>query len=361
MIAPPLPHDDVTARTPPEACPRTGLALSGASIADRSRASPRTAPDTARKKTRRLIEKGVIETLRAEVRAIERHPAQFCGQGNQNGSSWTLGADDVDAMLGEGLSPSGLHEIKPAASVGGSAPASAAAIGFALRLAVRRIVGLSQGRTASADPRDSGRDGTAGLPNSSGSPNSGVSKTGLIVWCWQAAIAADTGRLYGPGLADLGLDPSRLLIVETARAADTLWALEEALRSRAAILVAGVIGATGLTEARRLSLASESFATPCLLMTGANQPETPAAASRWRVGLVAPPARRTGESFKVTAVIERWRSAASLKAAHLKNDNPPFALEWCDEAHRFRSLADVADRVPNPARKQSVITPRLSR
>src|SRR5208282_6745097 len=39
------------------------------------------------------------------------------------------------------------------------------------------------------------------------------------------------GRLYGHGLSTLGLDPARLILVETAQRRDTLWALEEALRS----------------------------------------------------------------------------------------------------------------------------------
>ena len=41
------------------------------------------------------------------------------------------------------------------------------------------------------------------------------------------------GRLHGHGLGTLGLDPARLILVETAHRRDTLWAMEEALRSRA--------------------------------------------------------------------------------------------------------------------------------
>ena len=41
------------------------------------------------------------------------------------------------------------------------------------------------------------------------------------------------GRLHGHGLGALGLDPARLILVETAHRRDTLWAMEEALRSRA--------------------------------------------------------------------------------------------------------------------------------
>ncbi len=383
---PPFPHDDDVTVQSPEPGPLTVFASSGASIVDRSRDRPRTAPEAAKTSARGVSARGIIEKLRAQVHAIERQPAQF--QHPARRSNWTLGADDIDAMLGEGLSLSGVHEIKPATwsvtSVDGgpaassaahlaltassSAAANAAAIGFALRLAVRRISCLSRDQAAQASGRlangtlsraltvgpDLNQQSGFLKPPAFSEQHGQLEETGLIVWCWQTAIAADRGRLYGPGLADLGLDPSRLLIIETARAADTLWALEEALRSQSAILVAGTVGTVGLTEARRLSLASESSATPCLLVTGATQPETPAAASRWRIGPMAPPRQHRAESFKVAVKLERWRSAGPLK-----HDKPPFALEWCDEAHRFRSLANVADRVSEniakrPARRLPV-------
>src|ERR1700689_3667213 len=39
------------------------------------------------------------------------------------------------------------------------------------------------------------------------------------------------GRLHGHGLNALGLDLARLILVETAQRKETLWAIEEALRS----------------------------------------------------------------------------------------------------------------------------------
>src|SRR5215831_2631309 len=44
---------------------------------------------------------------------------------------------------------------------------------------------------------------------------------------------ADHGRPHGHGLQQLGLDPARLILVETRNDQQTFWALEEALRSRA--------------------------------------------------------------------------------------------------------------------------------
>ena len=40
-----------------------------------------------------------------------------------------------------------------------------------------------------------------------------------------------SGRLYGHGLNALGLDPGRVVLVETQDDKQALWAIEEALRS----------------------------------------------------------------------------------------------------------------------------------
>ena len=58
------------------------------------------------------------------------------------------------------------------------------------------------------------------------------------------------GRLYGHGLNAFGLDPARLILVETAHRKETLWALEEALHSGAPAAVAGVIDQLDLKRAK---------------------------------------------------------------------------------------------------------------
>ena len=52
-------------------------------------------------------------------------------------------------------------------------------------------------------------------------------------------VAREWGHPYGPGLIALGLDPARLLIVETRTAQDAAWALEEGLKSRTLIAALG--------------------------------------------------------------------------------------------------------------------------
>ena len=60
------------------------------------------------------------------------------------------------------------------------------------------------------------------------------------------------GRLHGHGLNALGLDPARLILVETAHRKETLWAMEEAVRSAAPAAVVGVIDTLDLKLSQRL-------------------------------------------------------------------------------------------------------------
>ncbi len=78
--------------------------------------------------------------------------------------------------------------------------------------------------------------------------------------------------------------PQQLLIVETAKPTETLWAMEEGLKSHALGAVIGCLQEVALTPARRLSLAAKAYATPCLLVTDARSPSAGATASRWRIG-----------------------------------------------------------------------------
>lgn len=61
---------------------------------------------------------------------------------------------------------------------------------------------------------------------------------------------------YAPALAGAGLDPARFLVVHAKQAGDTLWVMEQALRSRTCIAVAGWTNLARQAPLRRLQLAA---------------------------------------------------------------------------------------------------------
>jgi protein ImuA len=145
----------------------------------------------------------------------------------------------------------------------------------------------------------------------------------------------DYGRPHGRGLNALGFDSSRLILVETAHRKDTLWAMEEALRSRAPAAVAGVIDKLDLKTSQRLQLAATDAGLPLFLLRPAEILESSAAATRWRVGAV--PAARDRFGLITRA---RWQ----LTLERCRNGR---AGEWMVEydhvAHRFSLAAALAD------------------
>ncbi|MGD9784492.1 MAG: ImuA family protein [Hyphomicrobiaceae bacterium] len=239
--------------------------------------------------------------------------------GSSSQAGWGTGAEGLDDLLGTGgLAMGGVHEIKPVLSAGGiHAADSAAAVLFLLMLARRRL---------SLQPL---------------SPQAATDAAALV-WCARRSDAREFGALYAPGLAALGLDPRRVVLVEPAGRDEVLWAVEEALVSQAAHLVVGVVDGIASTPARRLSLAAERAGTGCLLLSGPRAPAAPATATRWRVGCAPgaphPFAPRAPGALRLAVTLERCRSRPLAGAAQT------FTLEWSDETHRFHMAAPLADR-----------------
>ena len=155
-----------------------------------------------------------LGNLRAAVARIERGAAAA-----RDGAVLPLGVAAIDAALGEGgLRRGALHEV--------SGPA---AHGFTAVLA--------------------GRAARCG---------------GTVLWC---VASRKGGELYPPGLAMLGLDPARLLLVRSRNRVALLAAAEEGLHSSGlAMVVAEVARPPGMTAARRLQLAAETGGVTGLLL-----------------------------------------------------------------------------------------------
>jgi protein ImuA len=159
---------------------------------------------------------------------------------------------------------------------------------------------------------------------------------------------SDFGAPYGHGLAQLGLDVGRLIIVETRTDKDALWALEETLRSgvQPALVAGALSGGLDLTSSRRLNLTAAPQRTPLVVLSGADATGTSAAAARWRIA-AAPAARDRFGAFAAP----RWHVALErcrLGNRHGRPMNHPGAwlIEWNHVSHCFRVAAGLADRPP---------------
>src|SRR5215467_2618613 len=244
---------------------------------------------------RQLAKAARIEALRCDLARLE---------GAHKGSSayLPLGPDEVHVHLpGPGLPCGTLNEI--AAEACGHTPA---AFGFALALLALAL----------------------------------HSRPGPAVLVLQTRCRKDFGAPYGHGLVQWGLDPGRLVIVETRSNKDALWALEEALRSSVPLaMVAGAVaGGLDLTVSRRLNLAATPRATPLVLLRGSVPAGTSAAATRWRIAS-APAARDPFGTFarpRWTATLERCRNGRTGK----------WLIEWDHVAHCLCLAEGVADRPP---------------
>jgi protein ImuA len=143
------------------------------------------------------------------------------------------------------------------------------------------------------------------------------------------------GRLSGHGLNGLGLDPRRLILVETSHRKETLWAVAEALRSGVPSAVVGLIDKLDLKTSQKLHLAAGDCGLPLFLLRPAPTLEASAAATRWRVG----PAPAARDRFGLYAR-PRWH----LQLERCRNGRPgEWVMEYDHVAHRFSLAAALAD------------------
>lgn len=228
-----------------------------------------------------------IDGLRRRVRALEGAQGLAAGQGV------ALGLPLLDRHLPWGGLPRGaLHEV-----LGDAGPATLFAVALAARLA---------------------------------------GSEGDILWCARNG-ALDAGLPCPAGLAAIGLDPARLVLVTARSDADALWAMEEGLRSRAVAAVIGEVVEASLTATRRLALAAEANGAALLLRPDAGDPPPSAAATRWRIA-AAPAVPDTGLP-RFRADLFRCRGAAP----------GAWLMGWCDEAGGLAVSAALHGGTADPA------------
>ncbi len=108
-----------------------------------------------------------------------------------------------------------------------------------------------------------------------------------LLWVQDRQATAEAGRPYGHGLAALGFDPARLVVVAVKGAMNALAAAEMGLEEAG---LAGVLvdlpprlPSDMLRLGKRLSLRAQARETPCFLLHAGREPVEAPVATRWSV------------------------------------------------------------------------------
>ena len=146
----------------------------------------------------------------------------------------------------------------------------------------------------------------------------------------------ERGRPFAGGMRAWGLDPGRLIWVRARREGEALWALEEALKSGAAVGGLVTAAAPPFVATRRLEFAAREGRAVGVLLRAGPAEDLSAARRRWRIRALASAA----DAFDPDAP-----GAPRLRAELLRRrDGPPGAweLERDDETGGLRVAAGLA-------------------
>lgn len=141
---------------------------------------------------------------------------------------------------------------------------------------------------------------------------------GVCVW-----ISTKPRRaVFAPALKTFGLEPHRILFVDTHTPKQTLWALEEALKCEAVAAVVGELNELTFNESRRFQLAvEESRVTGLIHRFRPKNTSSVACVSRWNISSLASmiPQGLPGVGFP------RW----NVELQKVKNGTPAqWQIQW---------------------------------
>ena len=132
-------------------------------------------------------------------------------------------------------------------------------------------------------------------------------------------------RLHGEGLAALGIDPARLLLVEAPDDDALLQAGLDAARCNglAAVVLEtrGALPRYDLTASRRLVLAAERSGVPVIVLRGEAAPRTSAAHSRWIV-------RSTPSAAPAHPLLAGLTGSAACEVELSRRRGGPAGMRW---------------------------------
>ncbi|MBS0385792.1 MAG: hypothetical protein JSS00_10645 [Proteobacteria bacterium] len=158
-----------------------------------------------------------------------------------------------------------------------------------------------------------------------------------VIWAGEEGVFAEAGAPYAVGLAQYGLDPAKLIVVRAHKREEALWAAEQGLAARGAIVIC-TLGGCGkpldLKASRRLLLFAERNGSRCLLMRP--HAEASAAWTRWRVDY-APSNGEPDEIGQPAFALELLRSRSGPAGTRFIIDWNPHAR--CLEERVARDLS----------------------
>ncbi len=138
-----------------------------------------------------------------------------------------------------------------------------------------------------------------------------------LIWLRTSDAGKRTGHIYAPGIAELGGDPDRLLLVEAADAKMLLACANDAIRcaGSAAVIVEswGKFPLLDLTAGRRLALGARDAGTTLLMLRLGAAPAPSVAETRWNIAAAASRALEANAPGAPAFDLEllRWRGGAA--------------------------------------------------
>ncbi|MGB5484811.1 ImuA family protein [Parasphingorhabdus sp.] len=171
-----------------------------------------------------------------------------------------------------------------------------------------------------------------------------------VLWISESGEARRQGRLYPPGLAELGIDPDSIIHVDAPDSIAALRAAADGVRSSA--MGAVIIELSGkrpkgldLTATRRLSLSAQKSGVLSLCLRSGSDPENPlptAAFSRWQIAAAPSLALEANASGHSAFDISLLRHRSGLYGLGAR-------LEWNRDQQIFREQQNTPDIGAVPA------------
>ena len=172
--------------------------------------------------------------------------------------------------------------------------------------------------------------------------------TAPLIWLLTRDAGRRGGRIYAPGIAELGGDPDRLLLVEASDPKMLLACANDAVRcaGSAAVIVEswGQFPLLDLTAGRRLALGARDAGTALLMLRLNAAPAPSVAETRWSVA--AAPSRALEADAPGAPAFDlellRWRGGPA---------GTRWRLDWNHDEKRFEDATLSGALLPLPARR----------